>query len=144
MHALGVSVNRQQGSGRAHSTPAGMPLLTETQRRAEPQYPQTCNQHRLREPLPAAGQALTGMSVWSKHASMLAQRTLTNVSTVNIPTKPMLNSSLKMVRAKQVSMMALLSFSFTRSNSISRSVPRNTCAGREGRREGGRQQEEQE
>jgi hypothetical protein len=52
--------------------------------------------------------------------------TLTNVSSVNMPTKPMLNSSRKIVSARHVSMMALLSFSRTRSSSISRSVPRNT------------------
>lgn len=39
----------------------------------------------------------------------------------------MLNSSLKIVRARHVSMIALLSFSLTRSSSISRRVPKNIC-----------------
>jgi hypothetical protein len=49
---------------------------------------------------------------------------LANVSAANMAAKPALNSSRKMVSARHVSITALLSFSLTRSSSISRRLPR--------------------
>lgn len=81
-------------------------------------------------PIPRAQHPPAATATHACHAncSIAVQlRTLTNVRTVNIPTKPMLNSSLKIVSAKHVSMIALLSFSFTLSSSISRNVPKKIC-----------------
>ncbi len=67
-------------------------------------------------------------SMYSTLSCTSQWKTLRKVSSVNIATKPMLNSSRKMVSARHVSMMALLRRSLMRSSSTSRSVPRKTCA----------------
>ena len=70
------------------------------------------------------------VSTYSTRSWTSQWNTLIKVSSANMATKAVLNSSRKMVIARQVSMTAWLMRSFTRSISGSRSVPRNTCRAR--------------
>ena len=54
-------------------------------------------------------------------------KTLMKVKTVNMATNPTLNSSRKIVMARQVSMTAWLIRSLMRSTSVSLNWPRKTC-----------------